>query len=457
MRSAIRKHMRDFIAMTLVFVAALGVAAYILGHQRFYLPSWVPGVGSDFYTINADFQTAQAVVPGQGQTINIAGVPVGEIGKVDLVNGVARVEMKIRRKYAPFYRDAQLLLRPKTGLKDMFIEASRGTPRAGAVPEGGTIPVSNTQPDVNLDELLSSLDTDTRSYLAVLLNAAGEAFGSKGYSSDLRETLKRFMPTARDTRRITQLLIARRRNIRHVTHNFQLLATELAKRDEQLTQLVGSSNANFEAIAREDANLREALRLLPPTLRTAQGALTNADELARNLGPALRDLQPAARALAPALRASRPFLRDTTPIVKNQLRPFAREAQPPVRTLRRAAGGLADASPGLLDTARFLNKLFNALAYNPPGSEEGFLYWLAWGNHIGATIFGTQDAHGPIRRGIVITDCTSLSVLQTIGKTNPNLQVLIDQLNAPSPQSVNCPGATATAGAGTGSGTGGAP
>src|SRR4029077_10446959 len=109
-------------------------------------PSWVPFIGKSFYTVNADFSTAQAVVPGQGQTVDIAGVPVGEIGSVNLHGDVASVKLQIRKKYAPIYRDARLLLRPKTGLKDMVIEMDPGTRAAGRLPSGGTLPVSNTAP-----------------------------------------------------------------------------------------------------------------------------------------------------------------------------------------------------------------------------------------------------------------------------------------------------------------------
>ena len=55
-----------------------------------------PFVGTDFYEVNAELQTAQAVVPGQGQTVNIAGVKVGEVGYVTLEDGHAVVQMKIR-------------------------------------------------------------------------------------------------------------------------------------------------------------------------------------------------------------------------------------------------------------------------------------------------------------------------------------------------------------------------
>jgi phospholipid/cholesterol/gamma-HCH transport system substrate-binding protein len=435
---AIRKHLRDFIALLILFVIAIGVAAYITSNQRLYLPGWVPGIGTEFYELEAEFQTAQAVVPGQGQTVDIAGVPVGEIGEVRLSEGKAVVKMKIREKYAPVYRDASLLLRPKTGLKDMIIEMDPGTPKAGAYEEGETIPITQTSPDVNLDEILSSLDGDTRAYLAVLLNAGGQAFDQPGYSADLRETFKRFEPTARDVRKINSQLAKRRRNVRRVIHNFRLLTEELGAKDTQLAEFVDSSNANFEALARQDANLRDTLRELPPTLQQAETTLTNAKTFADELGPTMQALRPTARELGPTLVEVRPFLRESTPIIRTQLRPFAREAQPAVRELRTMAERLEPVTPRLTRTFEVLNALFNTLAYNPAGKEEGYLFWASWVNHAGASIFGTQDAHGPIRRGTVIASCNSISLLENVVATNPQLEVLYELLEAPASEEI-CP------------------
>ena len=131
MRSAIRKHVKDFAAVIVLFVIGVGVGGYILSQQRLYLPGWVPLIGQDFYTLKGEFTTAQAVTPGQGQTVDIAGVKVGEISSVDLKNGRAVVSMKILPKYGTVYRDASMLLRPKTGLKDMIIELSPGNPTSG--------------------------------------------------------------------------------------------------------------------------------------------------------------------------------------------------------------------------------------------------------------------------------------------------------------------------------------
>jgi phospholipid/cholesterol/gamma-HCH transport system substrate-binding protein len=437
-KRAIKNHLRDFIALTALFLVGLGVSAFILSHQRLYLPSWVPGIGKDFYKVKAEFSTAQAVVPGQGQTVDIAGVQVGDIDKVELKNGVAVVSMNIRNKYKPIYRDAHMLLRPKTGLKDMIVEMDPGTKSAGALPEGGTIPIQNTAPDVNLDEVLSSLDADTRTYLQILVGSGGEAFGNKGYSADLRETFKRFAPTNRDLAKITGLLSQRRTNLSHVVHNFQLLTSELGKRDTQLTGFVSSANANFRALASQDANIQESLRLLPPTLQTARTTLQKADTFARTLGPTLNSLRPAARALGPALAATRPFLKITTPVIRDQLRPFAIDAQPTTRQLRIAADNLKPLTPRLTNTFRFVNALLNELAFNPKGPEEGFLFWTAWANHDANTVFGTQDAHGPVRRGLVVSSCDSLTLLNQVVATNPVLDTLFTLLNAPALSKV-CP------------------
>jgi phospholipid/cholesterol/gamma-HCH transport system substrate-binding protein len=440
MRMAIRKHMRDFIALTIIFLIALAVSGYVLSNQRLYLPAWVPGVGTEFYEVNAEFPTAQAVVPGQGQTVNIAGVAVGDLGEVKLRDGVAVVQMKIRQQYAPVYKDATLLLRPKTGLKDMTVELDPGNKSAGEIPDKGTIPVESSLPDVNLDEILSQLDRDTRDYLMILANSGGEAFGDDPETAkQLRGTLRRFEPTNRDLAKITGELSKRRRNLRRVVHNFSALTNEVGTKDKQLSQLVVSANANFRALASQDQNIRESLQLLPGTLEQAKSTLTSANALSKELGPTFSALRPAARALGPSLRETRPFLRDTTPIIQKKLRPFTRTARKPVKQLRIAADNLKPLTPNLTKTFKVVNSLLNTVAYNPPGpDEEGFLFWGSWVNHMGATVFSTQDAHGAIRRGVFLGSCSSFQLLEQIAADNPSLRVLADLLGAPRSSAI-CP------------------
>jgi phospholipid/cholesterol/gamma-HCH transport system substrate-binding protein len=440
MTRAIRKHLRDFVAIIFLVVVAAGTAGYILSNQRFYLPDWVPGLGKDFYTIHAEFETGQAVVPGQGQTVNIAGVKIGDIGKVELEDGTAVVELHIQAKYKPIYRDAKMLLRPKTGLKDMFVELDPGTQAAGELPEGGRIPLAQTRPDVNPDEILAQLDTDTRAYLQLLANSGGEAFTddpenpkgyTQSYSADLRETFKRFEPTNEYVAEFTSLLQKRRRNAERAIHSFSLLAQELGKKDSQLAELVDSSNANFQVFAEQEANLRRALQLFPDTLETTRTTLGKVDDLANELGPSFEALRPFARALGPSLEETAPALRETTPIIRDEIRPFARLARSPTRKLRLAAEELAPTTARLSNVFGILNDLFDTLAYDPPGNEEGYLFYTAWANHIAGFVFNTQDAHGPIRRGNFLVDCASLTATEALVEGLPQLNVLFELLNAP--------------------------
>ena len=162
MKLAIKNHLSDVVAILALVVLSIVVAGYILNHERLRFPL----IQSAPFKLYAQFSTAQAVMPGQGQSVRVSGVQVGDIGAVTLKSGLAVVEMDIDQKYKTLIRqDATALLRPRTGLKDMFIEVDPGSLNAPVAKPGFTIPVSNTAPDINLDEILASLDADTRSYL----------------------------------------------------------------------------------------------------------------------------------------------------------------------------------------------------------------------------------------------------------------------------------------------------
>jgi phospholipid/cholesterol/gamma-HCH transport system substrate-binding protein len=413
MTSAIRKHLRDFLAIVALVLVAAFVGGYVLAHQRLDLPGWVPIFGRDFFTLKGEFETAQAITPGQGQTVDIAGVQVGDITNVDLVAGRAIVTMHVKPKYAHVYPNAHMLLRPKTGLKDMIVELDPGTPAGGAqVKDGYTVPVANTQPDVNLDEILAVLDSDTRTYLQLLLN--GAATGLTGQGGDLAQVFRRFEPTAQDTAKLTHLLAERRRNIQRSIRNFGIFTQALAARDQQLGTFVDSSNAVFQRFANQSANLRQTIAELPAALDATNTALAKTKAFADQAGPALRDLQPFAQSLGPALVATRPFLRETTPIIQNQIRPFTRAALPVIKTLRPAAANLAAATPNLTKTFGVLNAFLNALAYNPSGKAEGYLFYLAWLNHLSNSIFSGQDANGPLRSTVLAISCDNSIVLRGI-------------------------------------------
>jgi phospholipid/cholesterol/gamma-HCH transport system substrate-binding protein len=434
-KRAIRVHRQDFAAIIALIIGALVVAGYILLHQ----PAFT--LFKTYYTVKAEFSTGAAVTAGQGQSVDIAGVEVGQIGGVSYQDGHAVVTMNIYKKYAPIYYNATVLLRPRTPLQDMYLALDPGTKSAGAVPAGETLGVASTQPDINADQILDALDADTRDYLLLLLAGGAQAFRDDGNNgaapsqnavAGLLGTFKRFAPLNRDTQTLTQLLSQRSYDISHAINGLQKVTRAFGGVDTQLTSLVRSSNTNFQAISSQDAALESALSLLPSTLAQTTVTLGKVQGFSNASTTALHGLIPFAHALAPALEAARPLFDDTTSVIRDQLRPFAIGVQPLAKVLAPAAEKLATATPKLSDSIAVLNDLFNTLAFQPKGTEQGYLFWGSWLSHIAAGLTDTQDAQGPLVRGIFMGTCASLNLFETaLTQSDPALGPLLDLLNAP--------------------------
>ena len=114
----------------------------------------------------------------------------------------------------------------------------------------------------------------------------------------------------------------------------------------------------------------------------------------------------------------RPLLRDAEPILREDLRPLVREATPLLADLRPSVRDLEPATVDLVRTGKVLNYVANELGYNPPGPEEGYLFWTSWFIHNASSILTTEDAHGATWRGLVMVGCSSLGQLLS---TNPAL------------------------------------
>jgi phospholipid/cholesterol/gamma-HCH transport system substrate-binding protein len=423
MAKAIRDHLRDFLAIIGLVLVALIATWIIVQNQRLRIPV----IEEKPFELKAEMETAQAVTPGQGQTVRVAGVRVGDIGKVELEGGNAVVTMDIDRKFLPVYKDATVLLRPKTGLKDMFLELDPGTdsdPNSDEdeYEDGDTIPVANTAPDTNIDQILEALDGDTRAYLRLLLVGGGQGLDGRG--KDLGELLGSLGPINRGLARLNSEVATRKENLRRLIHNMNILWGRVGQDGEGIEQLLVASNQALGAIASQSPDVRRTVELLGPTLSTTRGALERTGEIADVLGPSINSLRPFARKLKPVNDSLGNLARRTIKPIKEDIRPFVRNAREPVRNLRPAAQNLVRATPRLTTVANKLNKLFNMAAYNPNGAEapgaigrdEGYLYWLGWLAHVGNSTFSSQDAHGVYRHVYLLLTCETA---RAIGVSSP--------------------------------------
>jgi phospholipid/cholesterol/gamma-HCH transport system substrate-binding protein len=434
MAKAIRDHLRDFLAILGLLLVGLLATYIIVQNERLRIPL----LEEKPFELKAEMSTAQAVTPGQGQTVRVAGVRVGDIDKVDYENGHAVVTMAIDTKFLPIYKNATILLRPKTGLKDMFLELDPGTnydPNSNddEFQNGDTVSLANTAPDTNVDQILAALDGDTRAYLRLLLTQGGQGLNGRG--QDLGKLLGSLGPINRGLARINTEVAKRKENLRTLIHNMNLLFGTVGQDGQGIEQLVSASDQALGAIASQSPDVERTVSLLGPTLRTTRVALEKTDQLATVLGPAINSLRPFARKLKPINDSLGNLAKTTYDPIKNDIRPFVINAREPVRNLRPAAQNLVRATPRLTTVGEKLNKLFNMAAYNPngaespgtPGRDEGYLYWLGWLAHVGNSTFSSGDAHGVYRHIYLVATCNTI---KSIVLSSPAAPVLtgLDQL-----------------------------
>lgn len=457
----LREMARPLLALLSLAVVGVLVGGYILSQQTsFRAPSWLPWVGEDVYVVNAQFSAAQAVVPSQGQPVNVAGVRIGLVGDVTLKDGRAVIAMDLEPKYSAVYRDARITLRPRTPLKDMYLALDPGTPQAGKVPEGGTIPVAQTEPDVSADELLNGLDRDTRASLQMLLQAAGTGFGTNSDGQPdptqvaaLRSALQQFSPLAKDTRAVNEAVVARREALSSAVHSLSQIGTELGGVDQLLSGWVSHSDRALTVLSDHGDDLRAALDAFPGALRQTSVALSASEELSTQTARATRGLSGFATGLAPALTSLRALAQQTLPTVRDDLRPAFREIGPSVQRLRIGAAALPRTLPALSDSAGVLRRFLQALSNEPGGKGDSYLFWSAWLAHNASSATGLQDANGPIGRTLPLLTCPQLEALAQVEAGNETLGALIKLSNLPDRFKL-CPNQTATVIPGVGGVTG---
>ena len=343
-------------------------------------------IGQDFYEIEAEIQTAQSVTPGQGQTVNVAGVEVGEIKSVKLEDGRAIIGMKIEPRYKPRL--------PRRDDPAAAQDRPEGHGRRAHAGHRGRRPAARGRPDPGLADAARtststrsspSLDADTRDYLTLLLNDGGQ--GAEGQRPRARQ---HDPPDRADREALAQGQRAARQALgEHQARGPQLLAAHEGARRQGRRRSPTSSSTPTRSSRASPARTRRCARRCAscrPSLQITQTTLAKSKALTDELGPTLRG------AAARRPRA-RPDAAPAAAVPAHHHADHPRRAAP-VRARRRCrrsrscarrCSDLAAVTPDLTATFKILNYLLNELAYNPPGdTDEGYLFWFSWANHLGA-------------------------------------------------------------------------
>jgi phospholipid/cholesterol/gamma-HCH transport system substrate-binding protein len=390
-------------AALLVAVVIIGTGAgfYILLQER------LPSPFTSYWKLNAAFGAVTAVVPGLGEPVDVAGVHVGEIAGVELHDGHGIVQMDIDPGVLPrVYRDAAAALVPNTPLEDMEVNIIPGQRSAGVLPHGATIPVSETTTPIDSDDLLNSLDADTRAWFTSVVSDLHT--GTEGRGTELNRLLRALGPTTLDVREIGDQLAERRGEIAQLVHNLGVLTRAAASQDGNLQTLADTGDRTLGALASQNVALGDAVRRLPATLAGTERTLADTATFADALGPAATALEPTVKRLPSVLRELPVLFKGAALLPAKQAVPFVDAALPLARIVPPLARNLQAATPSLIDSFKVLEYVVNEMAYNPGGDNQGFLYWFAWFAHNANSFLSTEDANGSVWRGMGVAPCSVL-------------------------------------------------
>jgi phospholipid/cholesterol/gamma-HCH transport system substrate-binding protein len=283
------------------------------------------------YRIQAVFENSNLIAPRS--PVRIAGIDVGkvvEVGRYKDTN-FSIVTMEIQDNGRPVREDATMKVRPRLFLEgNFYVDLKPGTPSAEELEDGGLIPVTQTAAPVQLDNLLTSLQSDTRRSLQKTFIGFGEALDSKPTpeeNADLdpdvqgltgAEALNKGLDTsvqalrggsiAADALRGTQP-----RDLSRLVKGLAGTSRGLARNETALKELLTDLNVTTASLASQAPELEQTVRLLGPTASNLRKGLASVDAALPPTQAFSREILPGIRETPATVAASLPWLAQATP------------------------------------------------------------------------------------------------------------------------------------------------
>ena len=263
------------------------------------------------YRLNAEFNQAIALAPQSD--VRISGVSVGKVVGVglDRRTGLTRATLEIDSRYAPRPADTRAILRAKTLLGETYVELTPGSEFGPKLPDGATIPQTQIAPTVQLDQILSTFDPQTRHAFSVWQRSEGVALTGRG--EDLNAAIAELYPFATNVDRVLAVLNDQSAATTTLLHDTGVVFSSLSQSPAQLQGFIRNANATFAATAAQDVSLAATVRAFPGYLIQTRSTVNRLARFAQTTKPLIDEFRPAAVQLSPALQATvtlAPELRD---------------------------------------------------------------------------------------------------------------------------------------------------
>jgi phospholipid/cholesterol/gamma-HCH transport system substrate-binding protein len=300
-------------------------------------------------TVVAEFADAGAIIPGND--VMVDGVKAGEVKKLRLVDGKARITISVGSAFTPLHRDATVHVRAISLLGERYIDVDRGTPSSPVLEDGALIPATQTGRTIELQEFLDVVNEPAGAALAALIVALGEGLSGRG--EDAAAALDALEPALTETTKLLDILGGQNQLLTALIDRAEPVAQALgAERGERLDKVVAATDHLLGATAAGKPELDAALRRLPTALATARAALGELSNLAGQTTPVLASLRPLSgdlRQIATELQsfadAAGPALVSAEPVLA-RLRELITAASPVTAELRAAAPDVQAAAKG---------------------------------------------------------------------------------------------------------------
>jgi phospholipid/cholesterol/gamma-HCH transport system substrate-binding protein len=285
------------------------------------------------YEVHAAFAGSNNI--RTGSPVRIAGVEVGKVTQVERRHGGALITMRIDEKGRPVRADATAKIRPRIFLEgNFFVDLTAGSPSAPELEDGATIPVQQTATPVQIDEVLTALQSDTREDLKVLLREYGKALDGAG-GRGFNRSIPYWEPAYRDSAIVAEAMQGETgRDLSGYVKGAGATAAALDRNRKQLKSLITDFNVTAAAFAREEGNLKTAIGELPRTLGAAMPALAALNESFPPLRALAVELRPGVQNSEETLDVALPFVRELRGLMsEEELRGVAADLRPAVPDL----------------------------------------------------------------------------------------------------------------------------
>jgi phospholipid/cholesterol/gamma-HCH transport system substrate-binding protein len=282
------------------------------------------------YELKAMFREVNSLKAGS--PVRVAGVDVGTVTAVEPVDdgseaaaeggpGAAEVTMELRDDALPIHDDARLQIRPRILLEgNFFVDLQPGSPSGAELDSGDGVPVARTTTAVTLPEILSVLESDTRTDLQTLLHELGSVALARGGAEAFNRAIPSFEPAYRYAALTNDALLGLQptRDIQRVLSGQRKVFAALADDPGALKELVTDLNTTAGAIASQDAALEAAVPALRDTLRAGSPALAELNAALPTLRVFSQEALPGVRSSVATLDAAIPWITQARRLVQEE-------------------------------------------------------------------------------------------------------------------------------------------